>query len=212
MKHEVPLITLIGSWWGVFFASLMAIATGMLMGASELMLAPVRVVSVPTAAVGSEVVFLRGSSLGGNWPEKLQIYLAQGPRALDFTEGELNRFAKKAFEEGSQPTIKGATMEPNIKITGSQMQLALIVKMEGLATPIVFQSKGGFAKSAEGFVFVPQTTYFGTLPLPDGAAGWLVNAFFAKVFGGPDAGAFRAAWTSLDSAAVQGEYLSLRWR
>lgn len=212
MKHTVPLVTVIGSWWGVFFASLMALATGALTGASELMLAPVRTVSVPTATVGTEVVFLRGSSQGGNWPEKLQTYLSHGSRAVDFAEGELNRFAKKVFEEGSQPTIKGASLEPNIRMAGSQMQLALVIKMEGLSTPIVFQSKGGFAKSAEGFVFVPQTTYFGTLPLPDGAAGWLVNAFFAKVFGGPDAGAFRAAWTSLDSAAVQGEYLSLRWR
>jgi hypothetical protein len=211
MKSQVPLVTVIGSWWGVFFASVMAVLTGALMAGSELALAPVPVVERPWGET-TGIVFYHGGNDGGSWQQKLGLFLGSGPREVEMTEGELNRFAGRVFENGASSTFKGVTLKPSIALVGGRAQLGLVATVDGLSSPMAFQARGTFVRGSEGVTFVPAQSYLGTLPLPNSLAGRLVNGFFARAFSSAEAEPFRRAWVELDSVSVQSSELIFRWK
>jgi hypothetical protein len=210
MKNEVPLITAVGSWWAVFIGGAFAVLTGVLLGATELMLRPVTVLDTPSRS--AEVVFVRGATSGPNWMNKVQQILEGSPSRISFTEGELNRFASELFQQPELPGVQGVSLKPNVRIADSQIQLALIVESTMLSGPLIFQSRGHFAWNGECFVFASDSADMGALPIPNQAASALVNAFFARAFGSAEARNFRQAWLSLDEIVLDGNSLSLSWR
>ena len=163
-------------YFEIIFGVVLSLALGVLLAAVHLVFKPVEVVAKPPeTAERGQVYFLDGavnSSKAHQWKRKRQM-LAEGTSAdVLFSEEELNAWVASA---APQPQ-KGAAANPdalftpervNFRIKNGVLQVGLLGKLTalGLNLDMVFQTRGKFVPSDNGYTFVADELYLGSLPV-----------------------------------------------
>ena len=117
--------------------------------------------------------------------------------------------AKPAADAAAEQTV--ATGTPNFRIREGKLQVGVPVTLNllGLSEKVVVQTRGGFEKQGDAFVYQPETFYVGCLPvqripmLANYAREQFLNAQTI-----PDD--IKAAWLKLASVTVDGNILNLK--
>ena len=121
---------------------------------------------------------------------------------------------KKAVDKAGAPEAPSeemiATGTPNFRIRDNLMQIGIpvTVNLLGMTEKVVVQTKGGFAKQGDTFVYEPTEFYVGCLPvtrLP------MVSDYAREKFlaGQTIPEDIRAAWSKLTNVSVEGNGLKL---
>lgn len=217
-----------GPGWGeVILGAALSLALGAALGATLLVLRPVKVVKEePKEREPGAVYYVEGS----RDPAKGKMSLAKRRAFLEgqtvtITEDEINAMlappppaAPKGDAKGKAPEkapepAKGngyvSAGTPTVRLHGGQLQVGVPVTIDLLGQKIIVQAKGGFVRGSQGFEFDPQTILVGSLPierLP--VAAGIVRSKFLSLDVMPDD--FRANWSKLSSVAVEGNALKLQ--
>lgn len=200
---EVALGAVLGLAFGVFVACVMLLFRPQL-----------SVRELPKEPAKGAVYYLAGSADAGRargWQAKEQ-QLASGA-AVSVNEAELNAWAsartataKSDAKETRFLTVNGL----NFRLADDHLQIALVVKFDyfGLAKDFTLQTRGGFARSGDGFSFVPEQLYLGSCPvhLIPGVSGVMMRTLFSKQ-SLPDE--VRSAWSKVTAVAVEGGMLAI---
>jgi hypothetical protein len=212
-------------WIEVIFGAVLSAIIGAILGAVLLMAKPVVVVKeMPKEAdVDPKVTYyLEGSRDSGKAREAMAKRRAFGEgHSVTLIEDELNAFAApttgaappkpKAGEkeaEEAQPTFVSGV--PNFRVRDGALQFAVPVTVNALggSRKIIVQTRGGFVKKGDVFVFEPDTFHIGSCPvqrLP------FVVSYVRKQFVSsqqiPDD--LKAAWLKLASVSIEGNTLKL---
>ena len=121
---------------------------------------------------------------------------------------------KKASDKAGAPEAAGeemiATGTPNFRLRDNLMQVGIpvTVNLLGMSEKIVVQTRGGFAKQGDKFVYEPSEFYVGCLPvtrLP------MVSDYAREKFlaGQTIPEDIKAAWSKLSNVSVEGNVLKL---
>ncbi len=217
-----------GPGWGeVILGAALSLALGAALGATLLVLRPVKVVKEePKEREPGAVYYVEGS----RDPAKGKMSLAKRRAFLEgqtvtITEDEINAMlappppaAPKGDAKGKAPEkapepAKGngyvSAVAPTVRLHGVQLQVGVAVTIDLLGQKIIVQAKGGFVRGSQGFEFDPQTSLVGSLPmerLP--VVAGIVRSKFLSLDVMPDD--FRANWSKLSSVAVEGNALKLQ--
>jgi hypothetical protein len=178
------------------------------------------------------------SSKGGSWKGKQQAFAAGRAGEISLVEDELNAFIAAAAPPPAQPPkpaappakpadpkaddkakpaapeFAAAELAPgviNFRVRDGVLQAAFAGNFSVLGVPVspLVQTRGTFAKGADGFAYVPGELYLGSLPahkIP-GLAGWLLAKAVAAQSGMPED--VKTAWTKLGNIAIEGDTLKL---
>ena len=161
--------------FSVLFGAVLSLVLGALLALVHLASLPVEVLKTEpkedAPVEGRKIVLgAPGSTAGVAWERKRETL---GGGAVTFTEAELNAWSAATFtaaklEEGQ----KGSTVvilagEPNFRVVGSHLQIALVNTLHffGSEAPVVLHGRGEFAKEGSRWKFVPVEAYLGGLPL-----------------------------------------------
>ena len=219
-------------WIEVIFGALLSLVLGVLVGALLLAFRPVVVVKeMPKeeARDASAVYFIEGSrdtSKGRDAASKRKMF-AEG-RSVTVIEDELNALAgppatfaappTKAGEKAKAPEkAPGATGDeivasgtPNFRVRDGALQVGIPVTLNllGMTQRVVVQTRGGFVKRGDVFVYEPNVFYVGSLPLQrlPLAAKFARERFLDSQAIPED---IKAAWPKLTNVAVEGNVLQL---
>ena len=100
--------------------------------------------------------------------------------------------------------------KPNFRVAGDKLQVGLKCTLNwfGLAAEVTVQATGGFRKSGDHVVFVPQTVYLGSCPLHlvPSAAGPFVSTILTNE---KIADEVRVAWSKVRDVTIEGGMLKL---
>jgi len=214
---------------------LLSIVLGVVVAVVFLILKPVEVVKeLPKEPVLGAVYFVEGASNANKsrqWQRKRQM-LSEGNTAdITFSEEELNAWigsmvpaapvkpkaAPAAKTAPKAPDAKPAPAgpflvldSPNFRIQDDVLQMGLSTTLNafGVSMPLILQARGHFAKGSNGFVFVDDELYVGSLPTQKvpGLKGFIVQRLLASQEIPDD---LRAAWDKLSLVAVEGNVLHL---
>lgn len=160
------------------------------------------------------VYYLPGSTdsaRGRGWQAKQEAFVRGGEIIL--SEPELNAWAASvgggaaAAPGGEQAAGSGDFLSAsglNFRLDGERLQIAQKVMLNyfGFTKEVIMQARGGFRRTAEGFVFKPDEVHLGSCPLHlvPGATRVLVGTLRDKQKV-PDE--FRAAWSKITAIAVE---------
>lgn len=159
----------------IIFGVVLSLTLGVLLAALHLVFKPVEVVAKPPeTAVAGQVYFLEGSvnsSKSRQWMRKRQM-LADGASAdVTFSEEELNAWMASVTPQpqkgtAATPEALFAPERVNFRIHDGVMQVGLLGKLSvlGMQRDMVFQTRGKFVKSDNGYVFAADELYLGSLP------------------------------------------------
>jgi hypothetical protein len=216
-----------GPGWGeVILGAALSLALGAGLGATLLVLRPVKVVKEePKEREPGAVYYIEGSrdaAKGKMSLAKRRAFL-EG-QTVTITEDEINAMlapppaAPKADAKGKAPEkapepAKGngyvSAGTPTVRLHGGQLQVGVPVTIELLGQKVIVQAKGGFVRGSQGFEFDPESILVGSLPierLP--VVAGIVRGKFLSLDVMPDD--FRANWTKLSAVAVEGNALKLQ--
>ena len=114
-----------------------------------------------------------GSTAGKSWEVKEELIAAAKAGKVTLSEAELNAWSESTLtpqklsedQKSSAATIIGGV--PNFRIEGSSLHVGLVntVVFFGAEAPLVMHAHGGFARSGDGWRFVPSEARLGALPL-----------------------------------------------
>jgi hypothetical protein len=166
---------------------------------------------------------LEGRARSSGWQAKQKQFL--DGKSVQVVEDEINAWVgtvtpavaaapKPAKKEGGTAAPASNAIftpsKPNFKIVNDKLQIGMTCTLNwyGLATDVVLQSIGTFAKEGDHFVYTPETVYLGSCPLHmlPGASGLLVSHVTntEKI-----SDEFRLAWNKLNDVGVGGGALKL---
>ena len=159
----------------VLIGSLMGIALGAVIAALHLTFKPVAMVSKPVepATVG-EVYFLQGTRITAKslqWRRKTQFLTEGGSADLSLSEDELNAWAASATAKVTNKLgVIPAIVTPQLvdfHIRDGVLQVGVVSKFEALeySQPLVMQARGKFTRGPNGFEFIADELFIGSLPL-----------------------------------------------
>ena len=155
----------------VMLGALMGIGLGVALAAVYLILKPVAILTTPPETVAaSEVYFVKGdvnTAKARQWSRKQQLLSMGGPTDVVFNEEELNAWMANAKAKAPADATKLVTPEwVNFRIRDGVMQIGIggKVKAVELTHPFVIQARGKFAQGANGFEFIADELYIGSLP------------------------------------------------
>ena len=150
---------------------LIGITLGVVLGALYLALKPVTILSeLPENIAAADVYFIKGevnSFKARQWSRKQQLLAEGGAADLVFSEEELNAWVASATAKAPSDATKLVTPEwVNFRIHGGVMQIGIVGKFQAfeLTQPFVIQAHGKFVPGANGFEFVADELYIGSLP------------------------------------------------
>ncbi len=211
----------------------LSIVLGVALAAVYLVLKPVEVVKeLPKEPVIGAVYFVQGaidSNKSRQWMRKRQMLSEGGTADIIFSEEELNAWiasvvpqaASKAKSKTATPDPAAVTKpepagpfllldRPNFRIRDNVLQLGLPATLNafGVSLPLVLQTRGHFAQGANGYVFVADELYVGSLPTQrvPGLKDLIVQRMLVSVEIPDD---LRTAWSKLSLVAVEGDGLHL---
>ena len=216
-------------WVEVIFGAILSLILGAVLGALLLAFRPVVVVKEmpkPEARDASAVYFVEGSrdtAKGRDAAAKRKAF-AEG-RTVTVIEDELNAlagpaatFATKAGEKAKAPEkAPGATEDqtvatgtPNFRVREGALQVGVPVTLNllGMSQRVVVQTRGGFVKRGDVFVYEPDVFYVGSLPVQRiPILAKLAREHFLDSQQIPED--IKAAWPKLTSASIEGNVLHL---
>lgn len=214
-------------WLEVIFGAVLSLILGVVLGALLLMLKPAVVVrELPKEADRDPkaIYYVEGSRDGSKSRE------AQAKRKA-FTEGqsvtvvedELNALAAptgpaaakpaavaKAGEKAAAEDETFVTGTPNFRIRDGALQFAVPVTVNwlGASQKVIVQTRGGFVKRGDVYVFEPDTFHVGSCPLQ--RVPFVVNyvrAKFVEAQAIPED--LKTSWAKLASVSIEGNSLRL---
>ncbi len=202
-------------WTEVILGVGLSLLAGVIFGAVWLILKPVVIAkeSSPTAAPGSVFYFAgaTNATAARTWMRKKQI-LAEGQAgAFVLTEEELNAWAADAMKSSApDATDLIAPSQLNFRIADGLLQIATpaSVNLLGLSLPVIIQARGVFQKQDDGFTFVPEEMYLGSLAthrIPGLAVRTL--HYLAQIHPLPTD--VTEGWKKLSAVAIDGRQLRL---
>jgi hypothetical protein len=175
--------------------------------------------------VADAVYFLEGKTDGRSkqWMRKRQMLLEGTPGEIVFTEEELNAWlasgapAKPVRKAGAAPGAEEPVPEEiitvdvaNVRIRDGVFQLGVPAHLNliSFSLPMVFQARGGFARQAEMWTFVPEEVYLGSMPLHriPGVSDLMARRIVRLDSVPEDA---MAAWKKVKTVALDGRQLKL---
>ena len=211
----------------VILGAILSFIIGVLLGAALLILRPAIVVrELPKEDVRDPdaIYFVEGS----REPSKARDAAAKRKtftegRSVSVIEDELNVLAGPATAFGAPAAATAAapakpedseqmiiTGTPNFRIREGVLQVGVPVTLNvlGLSEKVVVQTRGGFEKQGDIFVYEPTTFYIGSLPVQriPILANYARNEFL-NAQAVPDD--IKAAWPKLASVSVDGNVLNL---
>lgn len=211
----------------------LSIALGGVLAAAYLIFKPVEAVKeLPKEPVLGTVYFVQGeanASKAGQWKRKRQMLSEGGTADISFSEEELNAWiasvvpqAAAASKAAAKPGAKAADAKPvaagplvvmnlpNFRVRDNVLQMGLptTINAFGFSFPLILQSRGHFARGQNGYVFVPDELYVGSLPtqLVPGLKDLIVSRLMAAEEIPED---LRTAWDRLSLVAIEGNQLHL---
>ncbi|CAM2831891.1 hypothetical protein [Rariglobus hedericola] len=197
---------------------LLSLTLGVLLAALHLIFKPVEIVDKPVEAPErGQVYFVEGSSntsKARQGTRKRQM-LAEGNSAdVSFNEEELNAWMASATQQpqaGSAGASELFTPERvNFRIREGVLHVGLLGKLKavGLNQDLVFQTSGTFAQGADGYEFVADELYIGSLPthIVPGLTPMLMKRILAAQELPED---LRIMWKKLKLVAVEDNSLRL---
>ena len=198
---------------------LLSLVLGVLLAALHLIFKPVTVVAdkLPDTVERGDVYFVEGStnsSKARQVARKRQMLIDGGSAEVMFNEDELNSWIATATEkaEAGAGAVAGI-YEPeriNFRVRDSQLQIGLLGKLKtmGINQDLVFQTRGSFVASPEGFRFTADEFYIGSLPthVVPGLTPFLISRIVAAQELPAD---LQATWKKLKVVAVEGNSLRL---
>jgi hypothetical protein len=221
-------------WIEVIFGAVLSAILGAVLGAILLILKPVEVVKdLPkeTDRDPKVVYYVEGShDIGkGRQAQAKRKAFAEG-QSVTVTEDELNSLAapatgtsatpKPAVKPKAKPGEKGApeappedtfvTGAPNFRVREGTLQFAVPVTVNalGASRDVIVQTRGGFVKKGEVFVFEPDVFFIGSCPLQ--RVPFVVDYVRGKfVSAQPIPEELKASWLKLASVAIEGNALKL---
>jgi hypothetical protein len=216
----------------VVLGAVLSLVIGVLLGAALLIFRPVVVVKeLPKAEARdpSAVYFVEGSRENSRAREAAakRKAFAEG-QSISVIEDELNSqagaatafvppanpaAAKKAADEAAASGQTIATGTPNFRIREGKFQIGVPVTVNvsyvGLSEKVVVQTRGGFEKQNDAFVYQPETFYVGCLPVQRiPMLAKYAREQFLNSQSIPDE--IRASWMKLASVSVEGNVLNLK--
>lgn len=203
------------SLFEVALGAVLGLVFGVLVACVMLLFRPqMSVRELPKEPAKGAVYYIAGSADSGRargWQAKEQ-QLASGA-AVTVNEAELNAWAgaRSATPKGDDKETRFLSASGlNFRLTENQLQIALVVRFDyfGVAKDFTLLTRGGFARSGDGFSFVPEQFYLGSCPvhLIPGVSSTLMRSLFSKQ-SLPDE--VRSAWAKVTAVAVEGEMLSI---
>ncbi|HTJ77461.1 MAG TPA: hypothetical protein VL357_00540 [Rariglobus sp.] len=217
---------------GIFEITLgvvMSIMLGVVLAAVYLILKPVAAVKeLPKEPVIGAVYFLQGetnSSKATQWKRKRQMLSEGGTADISFSEEELNAWIASVVPQApvapkaapakadAKPVASGPLVvmdRPNFRIRDGVLQVGVptTINAFGVSTSLIFQTRGHFSKGQNGYVFVADELYVGSLPtqLVPGLKNLIVSRLMAAEEIPDD---LRTAWGKLSLVTVEGNQLRL---
>lgn len=212
-------------WFQVTFGALLSAILGVALGAAVLVARPAVVVKQePKEREKGSVYYIEGSRDGSKGRQALakrQAFLAG--ESITVNEDEINTLVAAALKAGAPGTPPAAAPAggaaptdseyfsagvPSVRIREGSLQLGVPLGTSLLAQKVIFQAHGGFTKTGDGFVFVPNSMWLGSCPvdrLPF-VAGYVRERILAEYPMPPD---LKAAWAKLTDVTVDGSTLKL---
>jgi len=219
---------------GVFEITLgvfLSILLGAVLAAVYLVFKPVEAVKeLPKDPVLGAVYFVQGATDANKsrqWMRKRQMLSEGGTADITFSEEELNAWianvmpqapaapkaSAPAKPDANKPAASGPFVvmdRPNFRIRDGVLQMGMptTINALGFSLPLIFQTRGHFARGDNGYVFVADELYVGSLPtqLVPGLKNLIVNRILAAEDIPDD---LRTAWGKLSLVAVEGNLLHL---
>jgi len=181
-------------FFGIIFGISLSVLAGALLAAAHLAAKPVEVLTAePKQPEPGVVYFVRGVK-GGDWERKVAALNNSGS-LVRFSEGELNSWAERLFEQYLIKTMSNGTPEGNaaakgmadslnLRLLGEDLQVGLVLDraVGSVGSKLVVQARGQFTKGVLGWGYLPESGYVGALPLHKipGALG-LVTLYISMV-------------------------------
>ena len=214
----------------VVLGAVLSLIIGVLLGVLLLVFRPVIVVrEMPKEEVRDPdaLYFVEGSrdSSRGRDAAAKRKALAAG-QSVSVIEDELNALAGPAASFGSPAGATApaaadpkavasdemiATGTPNFRVREGALQIGVPVTFNvlGLNQKVVVQTRGGFEKQGDGFVYEPETFYVGSLPVQriPMLAGYARDRFL-NAHPVPDD--IKASWAKLAGVSIDGNVLNLK--
>ena len=214
----------------------LSITLGVVLAATYLVFKPVATVKeLPKEPVAGAVYFIQGSTDTGKarqWQRKRQM-LSEGVTAdISFSEEELNAWiasvvpqaatAKPKPAPAAKPDPKAPAAaadpngplvvmdRPNFRIRDNVLQVGVptSVNLYGVVLPVVFQTRGHFAKGPNGYLFEADELYVGSLPTQ--CVPRLKELIVERLTAAQEIPEdLRTAWGKLSLVAVEGNVLHL---
>jgi hypothetical protein len=187
----------------------MACFSGLSVASAELLLKKVEIVDfIPANASPMQQFLVRGRTDATNdWQEKIYQMVKGQAEMLTFTEGDLNVLMRQSVDSKSD----GVKATPNLRIVDNRMQLGMIIHFPQIPHPVCMQSTGVFQSTPEGYSFVPQRTYMGSLPLPSWLAKKLLQSIFSRITASEQSAPMVKAWKSAKYISFKDNKLLMDW-
>lgn len=196
----------------------LSVTLGVLLGVLHLVLKPVEVTSKPPSELEpGQVYLLEGSSNNSKarqWTRKRQILADGNAVEVSFSEDELNAWITSATTQGpKREETQKELFSPervNFRIQGGELQVGIVGKLEalGVSRELVFQTRGKFVESPDGFVFAANEMFVGSLPahkIPGLTSAMMKRALAAQEL--PED--IAATWKKLKLVAIEDNVLRL---
>lgn len=162
-------------FFGIFFGISLSILAGALLAAAHLAAKPVEVTTIEPKTPEPGMVYFVSGVRGGDWERKVAALNSTGA-TVRFSEGELNGWAERLFEQyllksksGGIPEAEAKAMARslNLRLDGEQLQVGLVLDRAygPQGSQLVVQMRGGFERNSSGWGYRPEVGYVGSLPL-----------------------------------------------
>ncbi len=201
------------SLFEIIFGIALSILLGGLLALVWLVFKPVSVVKViPKDASSTTVYYIEGSKGSSNrgWLNKRSAFI-EG-QTVTLTEDDMLSAVATQVEKpkAPAPAADGILVpgQPNFRIAGGQLQMALPIKSPVLELQVIVQVRGVFEKRGEVFKFVPQQFYVGSCPLHrlPLVESFLLNRLYATQNFPED---MQKAWARLSAVTLEPKALKL---
>jgi hypothetical protein len=212
------------SWAEIILGIILSTTLGIVLGATLLIIKPVVVAKeLPKEPDPKAIYYLEGTvdtSKARQAPAKRAAFL-QG-QSVTVTEEELNALAAPAAapatpaKPGATPPPAAAPAEavaagaPNFRIRNGEFQLAVPVTINAadLGQKIIVQSRGGFVKQGDIFIYEPTSILVGSCPVE--RLPFVANYVKQKVLAAhPIPEDLAAAWAKVTNVTVEGNALKV---